>query len=109
MYSFNVTYDIVTPESAELGDSEERGFIAEAVPLRSALRYVNETRTCHVGGRETVEPDCWPHNGDFRSIYVTNSTEYLTGASETRALHIPDGVTPSTRKRILRLAESARY
>lgn len=98
---FNVTYEIVTPESAEYGDADERGFLAENATLREAIELVQETRTSHVGGVECVEPNCWP--GLFSWITVINSAEYLTGAQESRSIHIPDSVTPASRARILRL------
>ena len=40
MATFNVTYEIVTEESAAEGDAEERGFIAEGLTLRDAVDLV---------------------------------------------------------------------
>lgn len=37
MPKFNITYEIVTDESAEHGDVEERGFISQDVDLRTAV------------------------------------------------------------------------
>ena len=99
MAKFNVTYEIVTPESAEQGDAEERGFIARDISLREAIELALETRTAEVGGIESIEPS--EHPGDnFRWITITNGTEYRTGAQESRSLHIPDHVTPSSRARL---------
>jgi hypothetical protein len=102
MEKFNVTYEIMTEESAEYGDADERGFIAEGVNLRDAIEAVRQTRTCHVDSALAIEPSECPGNS-FRWITINNGMEYLTGAYESRSLHIPDAVTPSSRKRILRL------
>ena len=37
---FNVTYEIITEESAEQGDAEERGFLLENVTFREAFGEV---------------------------------------------------------------------
>ena len=102
MTAFNVTYEIVTPESAENGDVDESGFIAENVSLRDALALVSETRTSRVDGVECIECDSLPCDAP-RWITVVNGMEYETGAQESRALHIPEGVTESTARRIARL------
>ena len=102
MAAFNVTYEIVTPESAENGDVDESGFIAENVSLRDALALVSETRTSRVGGVECSECDSSPCSHP-RWITVMNGMEFETGAQESRSLHIPDGVTASTARRIARL------
>ncbi len=99
---FNVTYEIVTPESAENGDTEENGFIAERVPLREAIHLVNETRTEHVSGVKCIETDEYPVRSPSW-ITVVNGMEFLTGAQESRSLHMPDNLTPASRLRIARL------
>ena len=99
---FNVTYEIVTQESAEHGDFEEWGFIAEGVDLRRAVECVHETRTNRVDGVECIECDSSPCDAP-RWITVLNGMEYETGAQENRALHIPQGVTASSARRIARL------
>ena len=96
MAAFNVTYEIVTPESAENGDVDESGFIAENVSLRDALALVSKN------GVECVECDSSPCSHP-RWITVMNGMEFETGAQESRSLHIPDGVTASTARRIARL------
>jgi len=103
MNNFNVTYEIVTPESAEQGDAEERGFIAENVSLREAIQLINETRTCHVGGQTAVEASATgdPASADWFTIY--NGMEYMTGASENRSLHFPNYITGASRGRLFKL------
>jgi hypothetical protein len=57
---FNVTFEIVTAESAEEGDAESRGFIAEGVSLGNyivhSLTEPGYISTCQVGnGRANKE------------------------------------------------------
>lgn len=93
---FNVTYDIVTEESAENGETSEDGFIYEAVGLRIAIDGLFETRTSHVGGINFIESgDNW--------ITVGNGMEHVTGAYESRSLHFPDNMTPASINRVVRL------
>lgn len=98
---FSVTYDIVTEESAEHGDVEESGWIEKNVCLRDAMKALHATRTCHVGGVEGIEPDN-RHNPQW--VTVCNSSEYLTGANESRSIHFPKHITRSSARRIARLA-----
>ena len=87
---FSVTYEIITPESAEQGDIAEDGFIAEDIGLREAI--------------DAVGGVCYEHNGNYE--WFTNheyDTDYSTGAHENRSLHPPDGVTNASRVRIGRL------
>lgn len=102
MPKFNVTYEIVTDESAEQGDCEERGFISENVSLRDALDDVSATRTSRCDGVISIEPSC-SDTGQARWITVDNGMEFETGAYESRSLHIPAHVTVASRRRIARL------
>jgi hypothetical protein len=102
---FSVTYEIVTPESAENGDADERGFISQSVSLREALRDVLEVRCDgHCGSIEAIEASC-SELEHARWITVYNGAEYLTGACESRSLHWPEHITPASRARILRLVQ----
>lgn len=102
MNGFNVTYEIVTPESAEQGDAEERGYIAEGLSLRDALACLSETRTSAVDGVSAIEANEYPVSCP-RWLTVINGMEYRTGAQESRSLHFPDNVTPASRVRVARL------
>ncbi len=102
MTLFDVTYEIVTPESAEDGEAEERGFIGEGLTLRDAVWEVQATRTNAVDGVECIECDSWPCRRP-RWITVNNGMEFETGANESRSLHIPSTVTPASARRIARL------
>lgn len=95
---FNVTYDIVTPESSEHGDFAETGFIAESATLRDAITDLHRTRTCKVDGVSAIEADSIPC-----SVRIINGTEFETDAAESRTLHIPCTVSAATARRIARL------
>ena len=97
MGRFRVTYEIVTPESAEVGDAESRGFVLPGgwrtedpseglMSLREALRLADPTEDS--GG--------WFSEVDGR-------TDYRTGAVETRSIHPPRNVTAASYGRLARL------
>jgi hypothetical protein len=102
MVLFNVTYSVVTPESAEDGEADECGFIDRGMTLRDAIKATQDTRTNRVGGVECTEPSCYPISTPCW-ITVINSMEFETGASESRSLHIPGSVTTASARRIARL------
>ena len=102
MNGFNVTYDIVTEESAADGDFAESGFIGENMNLRDAVRALFETRTCEVGGAESIEADSFPL-ANARCVTVCNGMEYVTGDYESRSIHFPESMTGASRRRLARL------
>lgn len=96
---FNVTYELVAPESSELGDCAEQGFALKDAGLRDAIDSLFETRTSRVDGIAFGE-------ADYGSARIGNGMEFETGANETRTLHMPQHVTGSSRGRVLRLIDS---
>ena len=106
MITIDFTYDVVTPESAEIGDFEESGFITPGMwRYPDALDYerkqwaigdlaylIDFARslgiTCDGDNFYSVDPDM-----DFR-----------TGEITYYEMHI-DGVTPATVERIARLLD----
>lgn len=101
---FSVTFEIVTQESSEAGEAAETGFITDSgpEPLRDALSAVTRTRTNEVEGITGIECDSSPCVAP-RWVTVSNGMEFRTGAYESRSLHIPEGVTPASARRIARL------
>jgi len=101
MNKFSVTYEIVTPESAEYGDAEDRGWVVEDATLRDALEACNGCG-CY------CEPDSsFRERPRWLTFYKVNEGTreyYETGAEESRSLHIPDTVTVASARRIARLA-----
>lgn len=94
MAFFTVTYEIVTPESAEIGDAEARGFVAPGgwhddaparMTLREALRLASPQQDC---GRWFAEED--------------GREDYRTGAVEARSIHPPRNITPASYARVRR-------
>lgn len=100
---FTVTYEVVTPESAEQGDAAERGTVTRLATLRDALDAVQRTFSNECDGVESIECDSWPVVKP-RWVTISNGMHYRTGEQESRSLHIPDTVTTSTARRIARLA-----
>lgn len=104
MTRFRVTYEIVTPESAEHGDAEENGFVmpgewrdsidvamkkpdsAYDITLREAMRLAHPQEDCGT----------WWSECDGRQ-------DYRTGAYETRSIHPPENISPSSYRRVTRL------
>ena len=92
--AWRVTYEIVTPESAEHGDAEDRGFIDEGCSFRDAVMLVS--------GHATEPSDS--HVSYARWFTHHNySNDFMTGAEESRSIHIPDSVSEASRKRIAKL------
>lgn len=99
--SWNVTYEIWDEESSEIGETDEKGFVVEDVSFKEALEEVG-------GIHASYEPDS---SGDGSKVrWLTNDSynegthEYFTtGREEQRSLHIPEHITPSSRKRICKL------
>jgi hypothetical protein len=97
MGKFRVTYEIITPESAEHGDAEERGYVlpggwrtdddGEAdMTLRDAMRLAGPQEDaggwwCEVDGRQN----------------------YRTGAEERRSIHPPRNITAASYARVSRI------
>lgn len=96
MPGFRVTYEIVTPESAEIGDAESRGYVhigewksdePEEMSLREAMRLCSPNEDCGRWFAEIGEDRC----------------DYRTGAVETRSIHPPRDITESSYARVKRV------
>jgi hypothetical protein len=99
-HAFSVSFDIVTAESAEDGDTAESGYILESAPLDDAIHTVLATDSTTVDGY-TVHAN--ESNGRVQWIAVHNGMDWITGEYESRYLHIPATVTASSTRRIARL------
>ena len=100
MILFNVTYEQVTPESAEYGDVSDSGFIGAYLTLHEALEALN-WQGCHIEGNSCPANGC-----DWITAYKTNDGTmeyYKQGIEESRSLHFPDSMTDSSRNRLMRL------
>ena len=95
MNSFRVTYEIVTPESAEQGDAAERGYVApggwhQTEPEELTLRQAVDLVSC-------VE--------DAGSCFVEAdpTRDYRDGSEETRSLHPPRNISAASYERLRKL------
>ena len=104
---FHVTYEIVTPESAEHGDAAERGFVGPY-----GLQFELDTNgptlrdDCAMCLREAIDhmsavEDCgqWFAECDGR-------TNYKTGAETRYSFHPPRDITAASYGRLARLLKA---
>lgn len=101
-----ITYEIITPESAEHGDAEERGFIEPQFGLRvpieealddslwpaASLEWSVRAAEIRLGRNALTDVGGWFEETD-------GSTNYRTGAVTRESLH-PGKVTASTYTRL---------
>ncbi len=118
MERFLVSWELVTPESAEYGDAEDRGFMAgtpfsayrgeadtaapgiqpERFTLGKAVAALSDDLP-GLAELEAVEPD----SSDPATARSVRAIWRLpNGDSESRTLHIPDNATAASRGRICR-------
>lgn len=98
---FNVTFEIVTDESAENGDSEESGFIAQSIGLREAINLVQETNSPHC--EQTCVEASDSNISAARWVTIYNGRDWQSGEFENRSIHFPESLSPASRVRIARL------
>lgn len=102
---FSVTYERWSPEDAEIGDTDDRGFMIENTTLRDAMRYGLEYARPEWSG--CCEANEYPVRAPkWLTFYNWNDCtrdQFETGIVESRSLHIPDSITPASRRRIARL------
>jgi hypothetical protein len=96
MLKFNVTYETITEESAEHGDTADAGFLAENVSLREAIDDLG----C---GGEGMEANEYPVSDPRWVTAYRTDEDYRTGEVENRSLHFPDNMTASSKLRVCRL------
>lgn len=96
---FSVTYEVITPESAEHGDFAETGFILPGEWKVSAEDPGEVTMSL----RDAINL-CYPQqdSGSWFSE-VDGREDYRTGAKEFRNLHPPENITSSSYNRIKKL------
>lgn len=117
---FRVTWETVTPESAEVGDLAESGFMRSApfgayrgdgppmaeppdrFRLREALEAMAEDLDS-LAGLEAVEAN----DSDAARARWVSAIWNVPGGSETRSIHIPETVTAASRARIVRATRAA--
>lgn len=100
---FAITYETVTPESAEHGDAAERGWIINGQGSRVTLG------DCFWALRNAGAIGCYVEASEYPvreprwlTFYKVNE-DYATGAETSWSLHFPETATAATRRRIARL------
>jgi len=86
------TYAEVTPESSEIGDFSETGFITEKENVSfSELVKLMEKH---------YQPSCSPNDGDPRTWYSTGfyTSDYSTGTDREESIHFHRDNTPNAAK-----------
>ncbi len=94
--NWSVTFSLVTPESAEDGDYAECGHDYEATDFRTAIGYF---------GDYAASADSSPVDGSVRwfdSAVIEDRAHFEQGHDRHLSLHIPDQITPSSRRRLAR-------
>ncbi len=95
--NWNVTFTVITEESAENGDYAETGFEASDVSFRDVLEFFGYPYLGYVEGNE------WPITETVRWFTVLGDADLRTGNVRDVSLHIPEQITGSSRLRIARL------
>jgi hypothetical protein len=100
---FHVTYDIVTPESAEEGCTAENGFV-HPNGGRDAIEVVDKMSDYDMDLRTAMRHCCPAEDtgGGWFSGYP-ETINYATGEEMTTALHPPRTITPASFQRLKRL------
>lgn len=100
---FEITYETVTPESAEEGEAADSGFIIDGEGSRVTLK------DCYWALRNAgaigcyVEADSYPVSEPRWITFYKVEENYATGSETSWSLHFPRNLTRSTRLRIARL------
>ena len=94
---FNITFETISPESAENGDFEETGFLHEGLTFREAMDVLRWKRGCY------VEADSYPVRNPRWFTFYNAEEHHLCGSVTHWSLHIPEHITESSRRRIAKL------
>lgn len=103
MNGWRVTYEIVTPESAEHGDAAEHGFI-DADGSRIAPLIGRPTPGVGMSFREALAEGAFRTLEDSGSWFTeADGRRHSTGAEERRSLHPPETISAASYGRVARL------
>ncbi len=94
---FSICYEIITRESAEHGEAESTGFICEDVSFQDVMSDLYWHRGAYVEASE------YPVHAPRWFTFYNVREDFSTGETENWSLHIPESVTPASRRRIAKL------
>lgn len=97
---WSITYETVSPESAEHGEAEASGYLHEGLTFREAMDALRWARGCY------VEADSSHINARFPPRWFTfyeAEHDIASGEVTHLSLHIPANITGSSRMRVARL------
>lgn len=92
---FDITYERITPESAENGDCAESGFHMEQVTLREAFDVLRNA--------DTAEANEYPVRAPDWITFYEVEQDFATGEVTNMALHFPRHMTRASRIRVCKL------
>lgn len=95
MAVFMLTFETITPESAEHGEAADSGVLYEAMSLREAVETM--------ASADYIEANEWPVQCPHWVTGYTTHENYRTGERQNLTLCFPKHLTASTRRRIVRL------
>lgn len=106
---FRVTYEIVTPESAENGEADETGFVLPGEWHVDTATALTDTESDYSMTLREAMRLAWPGEDCGRWFAESDAREnYQTGAREYRAIHPPENITAASYARLARLFGAAR-
>lgn len=113
MKRFTVTYEVITPESAEHGEADSYGFLDEsgyaAAFRENGIECSDERRAEIIATDHTMTlrdaiglmSSCYDSGHWFTEIDAR--ADYASGECEIRSLHCPKNITKASYRRIGRL------
>jgi hypothetical protein len=103
MSKFTVTYEIVTPESAEHGDAESRGFVLSGEWRADVDEVMANPGLVDMTLREAMQLAYPQEDSGKWWTECDGRQDHRTGAYETRSIHPPENITASSYARVTRL------
>jgi hypothetical protein len=102
MPRFSVTFEryLPHPDDEDVCEADERGFVVEDESFRDALQAAGGVHAHYEANEWPIREPRWFTNDNYNE----GTREYFEqGINESRSLHVPDNVTPASRRRIARL------
>lgn len=91
---FNITYETITPESAEHGESLDSGFYMENITLREAYDFLRWEGYCEASDSNITTA---------RWLTFYGEQSFSTGEQVNYSLHFPEKLSRYSRSRIARI------